>query len=374
MGARTLDDRERLDWLQLSRTENVGAQTFQVLIDRYGDAASAMEALPDLAARGGIRRAIRIYDRDRAEADLERTRALGARFVASCEDDYPALLRHIADPPPLICVKGTAGVVARPMVAIVGSRNASAVGRKFARKLAGELGPAGYTIVSGLARGIDTAAHEGSLESGTAAVLAGGIDNIYPPENEGLFDAIADAGLLITEHVPGTRPRAQNFPRRNRLVSGMSWGVIVVEAALRSGSLITAKLALEQNREVFAVPGSPLDPRAEGTNKLIKDGAVLVQSVSDVLETLSPLLAPPEQPASSGGGMRMEEPGGPDAPAPEEARAALLDLIGSAPVDIDDLIRESGFSASEVLTSLLELELAGLVQRLPQQKILRIPD
>ena len=373
MGAATLDDKQRLDWLRLSRTENVGAQTFQVLIERYGDAASALEALPELAARGGIRRSIRVYDLDRAEADIERTHALGARFVASCEDDYPALLRHIADPPPMICIKGDIGVTARPVVAIVGSRNASAVGRKLARKLAGDLGAAGYTVVSGLARGIDTAAHEGSLETGTAAVLAGGIDNVYPPENQGLFDAIADSGLIVTEHVPGTQPSAKNFPRRNRVVSGMAWGVVVVEAALRSGSLITARLALEQNREVFAVPGSPLDPRAEGTNKLIKDGAVLVQNADDVIDVLSAFLAPREPPPS-GGGMHMSEPAGSGPPASDGIRTALLDLMGAAPVDIDDLIRESGFSAAQVLTTILELELAGLVQRLPQQKILRIPD
>lgn len=366
--------KERRDWLRLSRSENVGPQTFQVLLERYGDATTALEALPELSAKGGIRRTIKIYSAERAEADIEHADALDARFITWLDPEYPALLREIADPPPIICIKGTPDVLQRPMVSIVGSRNASALGRKLARTLAHDLGEAGFTVVSGLARGIDTAAHDGSVETGTVAVLAGGIDNIYPPENEELYLAIGAQGLLISEHVVGTKPQAQNFPRRNRLVSGMCYGVVVIEAALRSGSLITARLALEQNREVFAVPGNPMDPRAEGTNNLIKNGAVLLRDANDVADVLAPIIgdgqrSPPnalaDRPVSA-------PPTDPTTP-PETGHAGLMQLVGATPVDIDDLIRESEMTASQVMSLLLELELAGTVERLPQQKVLRIP-
>lgn len=363
---------ERRDWLRLSRSENVGPRTFRSLIETCGGAAEALEALPELSARGGLRRGIRIYSRDRAEADLEAADALDARFVAWCEDDYPALLSHIDDAPPLICVKGNTAVLQHPQVAVVGARNASALGRKLTRRLAGGLGEAGFCVVSGLARGIDTAAHEGSLETGTVAVLAGGIDNIYPPENEDLYHAIGTKGLLVSEHTVGTKPQAQHFPRRNRLVSGMSAGVLVVEAALRSGSLITARLALEQNREVFAVPGSPLDPRAEGTNALIRKGATLVRSADDICEVLEPIICDTrtarerrlDEPPSAAPGLSPQSVRGSD-------RETLLQLLGAESVDIDDLIRESNLAAAKVMTVLLELELAGMVERLPGQKVAR---
>lgn len=372
MGALTLSYAERRDWLRLSRSENVGPVTFRSLLDHYDSVSDALAALPELSAKGGRRRPIRIYDQERAEADLERADELGARFVAWGEPDYPALLHHIDGSPPLICIKGDADVLGRPVLGIVGARNASALGRKLTRKIAGELGEAGFTVVSGLARGIDTAAHQGSLETGTVAVLAGGIDNIYPPENEDLYHDIARRGLLVSEHTVGTKPQAQHFPRRNRLVSGMSYGVLVVEAALRSGSLITARLALEQNREVFAVPGTPMDPRAEGTNKLIKDGAVLVQSARDITDVITPMLSPTRP--SSGHSRTEQASDTRDAAHCDLSttdRNRLLDLIGSNAVNIDDLIRESGLDASAVMIALLELELAGSVERLPQQKVAR---
>ena len=372
MGAVNLSYAERRDWLRLSRSENVGSRAFRALIDAYGDAADALAALPELSAKGGLRRAIKIYGRDRAEADLERAEELGAKFTAWCEPDYPALLRHIDGAPPIICMKGETGVLKPPAIAIVGSRNASASGRKLTRELANELCEAGFSVVSGLARGIDTAAHQGSVEHGTVAVLAGGIDNIYPPENEYLYHAIARQGLLVSEHVVGTKPQAQNFPRRNRLVSGMSFGVLVVEAALRSGSLITARLALEQNREVFAVPGSPMDPRAEGTNALIKKGATLARSAEDVIDVLQPIVGTVCGPASADASSeRPRETQGERADITLSQCDGLLDLLGTTAVDIDDLIRESGLDAAVIMTALLELELAGRVERLPQQKVIR---
>lgn len=370
MGATELSYAERRDWLRLSRSENVGYRTFCTLMDAYGDATSALEALPGLSAKGGLRRSIRIYDMDRAEADLERAEALDARFVAWCEADYPPLLREVDGAPPMVCIKGDTSVLAPPAMAVVGARNASALGRKLTRRLAGELCEAGFCVVSGMARGIDTAAHEGSLEHATVAVLAGGIDNVYPPENDDLYHAIARQGLLMSEHVVGTKPQAQHFPRRNRLVSGMSYGVLVVEAAMRSGSLITARLALEQNREVFAVPGSPMDPRAEGTNTLIKNGATLVRTVDDIIEVLTPIIG--GAPGASGPHVRPPDPGGALREVSTAERTGLLALLGGTAVDIDDLIRESGMDASTVMTALLELELAGTVERLPQQKVIRV--
>jgi DNA processing protein len=290
MGRILLDGGQRRDWLRLISSENVGPITFRQLINRFGSASEALKALPDLAKRGGLQRPIRIYPEADAEHDIERVEALNARLVAYGEEEYPPLLREIDSAPPLLCLKGKTSLLALPAVAIVGARNASALGRKFARQLAAELAEAGYLIVSGLARGIDTASHEASLKSGTAAVLAGGIDIIYPPENEELHRSIGELGVLIAECMPGTVLKAEHFPRRNRLIAGICYGTLVVEAALRSGSLITARIASEQGREVFAVPGSPLDPRAGGTNKLLRDGATLITSAADVIETLRPMI------------------------------------------------------------------------------------
>jgi len=365
MTARVLADEERLAWLRLIRSENIGPIIFRELIEAYDSAAQALAALPELSRKGGLRRAIRLCSPADAEAEISAAAAVGARFVASCEPDYPALLRHVDGAPPLICLKGRADLLARECVAIVGSRNASANGKRLARLFASELASAGFTIVSGLARGIDTAAHEAALERGTVAVLGNGVDIVYPPENARLQAAIARDGALISETPPGAEPRAESFPRRNRIISGMSRAVIIVEAALRSGSLITARFANEQGREVFAVPGSPLDPRSEGTNRLISEGAHLLSKSQDVLDAIAAMRPPvqesiaPKVPANGPRTAEDEQP----------ARAAILALLSPAPTDIDDLIRESGVPAQMVLGILLELELAGRLVRHGRQLV-----
>lgn len=368
MAMRLLDDVQRRDWLRLLKSENVGPATFRQLINRFGSAAAALQALPELSRRGGLKRPITLYPAEAAARDLESTGNIGARLVAIGEQEYPELLRHIEAAPPLLCLKGDASVLALPCIGIVGARNASAAGRRFARELSQGLGEAGLCIVSGLARGIDTAAHEAALPRPTAAVLAGGLDVIYPPENAALHAAIAEQGLLVSEMTPGTVPKAEHFPRRNRIISGVSLGVVVVEAELRSGSLITARLAGEQGRDVFAVPGSPLDARAAGPNKLIREGATLITSAADVLEALGPAL--------SGKLPMLPEPfmapatgfTGDDA-LPENLRGRILSLLGPSPASVDDLIRESGASAAAVSTVLLELELAGRLSRHGRQRV-----
>ncbi len=366
-----LDVRERRDWLRLILTEHVGPATFARLLESYGSAEDAIAALPKLSRRGGLKRALKVCPADKAEAVLERCDEIGARFVASREADYPSLLAHIHDAPPLLCIMGSTKLAQHSCVAIVGARNASALGLKFARTLARDLSEAGLTVVSGLARGIDTAAHEASVESATVAVLAGGLDIVYPPENRELQERIAQDGLLVSEMVPGTRPTAQHFPRRNRLISGISRGVVVIEAASRSGSLITARMALEQNRDVFAVPGNPLDPRAEGTNRLIRDGAVLVRDAGDVIEHLGDLSdVPASYPPMRESGAEARTNAGAD----ESARNLVLELLSAAPVEIDEIVRESGLQTGIVMSALLELELAGRVDRLPGQRVtLKVP-
>ena len=354
-----LSDNQRLDWLRLIRSENVGPRTFRSLVNHCGGAGTALTALPDLARRGGASRPLRVCPRDEAEREIAVAQRLGARFVALGEADYPGYFQTVEDAPPLLAVRGNAAVLRGPLIAMVGSCNASAAGVKMAERLARELGAAGFGVASGLARGIDAAAHRASLTTGTVAVLAGGHDRVYPPEHAGLVDALLEAGAAISEMPFGWEPRARDFPRRNRLISGVSLGVVVIEAAKKSGSLITARMALEQNREVFAVPGSPLDPRAEGANGLLKQGAVLVTEVEDIVAVLRPIIGrpPPEPP--------MEEPGSAasdDAPAPS-ARARIIALMGPTPVAVDDLIRLSGCSPAAVQTTLLELELAGRLDR-----------
>ena len=286
-----LTDRQRISWLRLIRTENVGPATFRDLINRFGSAEIALEMLPELMVSGGAARLVRVPTVQQAEAELETARRHGAQFIAIGEADYPPMLRRMDNPPPLVAVRGTAAVFALPTVAIVGARNASLAGIKMARMLAAELGRDGYAVVSGLARGIDTAAHQGALASGTIAVLAGGLDHIYPPENIDLCHEIAARGGAVISEMPfGWEPRAKDFPRRNRIVAGLCLGLVVVEAAKRSGSLISARLAGEMGRLVFAVPGSPLDPRSAGANGLLKDGAMLVTEARDVIEQIAPLI------------------------------------------------------------------------------------
>jgi DNA processing protein len=364
---RELSPTERLDWLRLIRTENVGPVTFRHLLTRFGSAVSALAALPDLAHRGGRAQPLKVYPRSAAEREAAELARINGRLIAFIEPDYPSPLAALDDAPPVIAVLGQAQVLTRPAVAIVGARNASANGRHFAGKLAQEIGAGGYTIASGLARGIDAAAHQAALPTGTVAVVAGGIDVIYPPENEALYHAIAERGAVVAEMPLGTVPQARHFPRRNRLISGLSLGVVVVEAALRSGSLITARFALEQGREVFAVPGSPLDPRSAGANGLIREGATLIENGSDVLSALRAS----KPPLSSRDELQFAPPPGSD-PAEREvaaARPVLLDLLSLEPVVVDELLRACPFSPAAVQTVLLELELAGRLARHPGNRV-----
>jgi len=355
-----LSDEQRLDWLRLIRSDNIGPRTFRDLINHFGGAAAALKALPSLARRGGAVRPGRIATREEAAAELKASRAHGIVFVALGEPDYPLRLQMIDDPPPLLAVRGKLAILNRPLIAIVGSRNASAAGVKFAQSLAHDLGEAQYGVVSGLARGIDAAAHRGSIATGTVAVLGGGHERIYPPEHADLLEALLADGAAVSEMPLTWEPRARDFPRRNRLISGLSLGVVVVEAARRSGSLITARLAGEQGREVFAVPGNPLDPRAEGTNGLLKQGATLVTGAADVIAVLEPILGRPIEPPPA----REPEPLAPAEiePAADE-RARIVGLLGPTPAAIDDLVRLSGAKPAVVRTVLLELEIAGRLER-----------
>ncbi|RUT32936.1 DNA-protecting protein DprA [Arsenicitalea aurantiaca] len=349
---------QKLAWLRLIRTDNVGPVTFRQLLNRLGSAEAALEALPRLAGRSGVR----VPSLAEAEDEFGALENLGGRLVAVGEPDYPPLLRHVSGPPPLVSMVGGERLDLEKTVGIVGARNASTAGQKMTAILAGDLGRAGYTVISGLARGIDTAAHRASLQTGTLAVLAGGMDRIYPQENVPLVEEILDhGGGLVTEMPFGWEPRARDFPRRNRLVSGISLGIVVVEAAKRSGSLITARLALEQNRDVFAVPGSPLDPRAEGGNSLIQQGARLVTCAADIVETIGSadpstnlLFEPDWEP----------ELGAPDLTEPpnEDDRDRLLSALSVTPVAVDDLIGQTGISASAMQMLLLELDLAGRIE------------
>jgi len=364
-----LNDAQRLAWLRLIRSENVGPATFRALVNQFGGAQNAIEALPTLSRRGGRAQDIRLCSVTEAEAELEAADRIGAHLVALGEDGYPAALAQVDAPPPLIFVKGRLALAAIPIVAIVGARNGSAVGQKFTRQIASALGLEGFVVASGLARGIDTAAHNAALEHGTIAVVAGGIDIIYPPENESLQTAIGERGLLLSERAPGFSPRGKDFPRRNRLISGIALGVVVVEAAERSGSLITARLAGEQGREVFAVPGSPLDPRAAGTNNLLKQGATLVTDVNDILDTLAPILGRPTPPPSE---LASSDETLTPAPLPDigqTERDRVIEALGPSPVDIDELIRATGLAARKVHIVLLELDLAGRLQRHGQQLV-----
>jgi len=359
---RRLTEEERLDWLRLIRCDNVGPRTFHDLVGFYGGVGPALAALPALARRGGSGRPIRICTRAQAETELKAARASGIDFFALGEPGYPLRLEMIDDPPPLVAMHGDLDVFKRPLIAIVGSRNASAAGVKFAQKIAADLGNADFVVVSGLARGIDAAAHRASLDTGTIAVLAGGHHRVYPPEHHDLLEKILVKGAAISEMPLTWEPRAHDFPRRNRIISGLSLGVVVVEAARRSGSLITARLAGEQGREVFAVPGSPLDPRSEGTNGLLKQGATPVTEAADVIAAIAPILGRPiELPAVQEPPQATIHASNPEAAADE--RAGIIALLGPTPVSIDDLVRLSRTTATIVRGILLELEIAGRLTR-----------
>lgn len=357
--AHPMPDAERIAAIRLIRSENVGPVTFRELLQHFGSAEAALEALPELSRRGGYRSPIRIFARADAEAELERAHRFGGRVLVVGESTYPRALAALEAPPPLLNVKGDLDLLLRPILGIVGSRQCSAAGAKLARQFGTELGRAGFIIVSGLARGIDAAAHEGALDTGTVAVLAGGLDTVYPPEHEALQQAIGERGCLVSEMPFGFSPRGNDFPRRNRIISGLSMGVLVVEAARRSGSLSTARLAAEQGREVFAVPGHPLDPRAEGTNKLLKSGATLVTETPDVLSMLTPQMQLPFAQ------LREESPA--VLPLPPSLGDVDRDLVvaalGPAPIDIDSLVRGTGLSIRSVQVALMELALAGRIER-----------
>lgn len=361
-----LTDRQRLAWLRLIRSDNVGPATFRDLINHFGSAELALEALPELSRRGGSTRPVRVATREEALAELDFAARFGARFVGIGEPDYPIALRQIEGAPPLLAVKGKMETFRQPAVGIVGARNCSVAGAKFAAMIARDVGRAGYTIVSGLARGIDTSAHRASLDTGTIAVLAGGLDKPYPPENEPLVtEMLAANGLLLSEMPFGWEPRARDFPRRNRLIAGISLGIVVTEAAARSGSLISARYAGNFGRLVFAVPGSPLDPRSEGANELIKDGATLITGSADVIEAMAPLtridLFSPQQISEP----IIEDERAMALPPSESDRDTIMTALGPAPTEIDELIRHTGLSAQSVYLVLLELDLAGRLYRHP---------
>lgn len=358
----SLTDAERIDWLRLIRTENIGPVTFARLVERFGGATAAIDALPQLAMKAGRKLPLRAAPRDAALAEIERAAKSGARLIARCEPDYPRPLAEIADAPPLLYVRGHASLFTRPAVAVIGARNASAVGRKIARALAEGLGAQNFVVVSGLARGIDGAAHEASLKTGTIAVVAGGADIVYPPEHADLMAAIAAQGAVISEQPPGAEPTARDFPKRNRLISGLSRGVVVVEAAARSGTLITARFALEQGREVFAVPGSPLDPRCQGANRLIRDGATLVEKADDIIDALAGQLRRIEEPprADWAGGGPEADPFSPKQAA--ETRALLVEALSYTPIHRDEILRAVDAPPGLVIDVLLELVLAGAAE------------
>jgi len=400
-----LDDGERFDWLRLLRCENIGPRTFQVLLSRHGSAGAALAALPALIASGKAGRPIRIATIAEIEREIEATHRAGARFIGSGEPDYPALLRRTASAPPLIAVRGNVLSLRRSKIAIVGARNASAAGLAFTAQLARGIARAGHVIVSGLARGIDARAHQAAIETGTIAVLAGGLGNIYPAEHEALLEQILEHGAAISEMPFGWEARGRDFPRRNRIVAGLCRAVVVVEAARRSGSLITAKFAADAGREIFAVPGSPLDPRAEGANDLLRDGATFCTKAEDVTSALAeqnlsreppdagffdpgisggpyeplwdeldleetvatapfvPALAPDAAEAKpAGGGAGPEAPEAKPAGRPDDIERRLIALLGPVPVPVDELARMAETSARQVRTALLALKLAGQVE------------
>ncbi|KZL06707.1 hypothetical protein PsAD2_04220 [Pseudovibrio axinellae] len=378
-----LSDTQRLAWLRLIRSENVGPTTFRELLNHFGSAHTALDALPELSRRGG-KKTYRLFSKDKAEAELAALYKMGARLVAMGEPAYPPLLRHIDAPPPLLAIRARDPLQqeltgTQKTLAIIGARNCSVAGAKFATTLAGDLSAHGFTIISGLARGIDSAAHKAALSAGTIAAFAGGIDTIYPKENQALFSSmIAANGAAISEMPIGRNPRARDFPRRNRLISGMSLGVILIEAAEKSGSLHTARYALEQNREILAVPGAPLDPRSVGANKLIQQGAALIQSVEDVLEVIEPTISMSlplhhgiDEPAKSW--PALEELETPTTLHPKNAREqdrqAIIDALSETPIDQDELLRFTGVSLQTLQLILLEIELAGRLERHKPNKL-----
>jgi DNA processing protein len=397
-----LTDEQRFDWLRLIRSENIGPRTFRALINQFAGARAALEALPELARKGGARRPLRIAAVDEIERELNAARRAGVRYIALGEAEYPPLLRQIDTAPPVLCIRGREESLQQPSVAIVGSRNASAAGLAFADRLARALGESGYVVVSGLARGIDMRAHQASLSTGAVGVLAGGHAKPYPPEALGIIPRIVEFGAVVSEMPLEWEPRGRDFPRRNRIVSGLALGVIVVEAARGSGSLITARFALEQMREVMAVPGSPLDPRAEGTNDLLRDGAKICARVEDAVslfdeirdqrtyedlgETREPAEEPlwgeqalfgvdPEKTPKARIGDQFDEPGGDVRYDLGEASMVdrIVELLGPSPISLDDLARMAELDVAKVRIALIELEIAGRIERSGGDRVALLP-
>lgn len=362
-----INNQERLARLRLIRSDNIGPITFRHLISKYQSAEKALEAIPDLAKKGGRKRPIKIYPKAQAEKELASAKAFGARFIIWGDDFYPTPLQQLEDAPPVLLAKGHVHLFDKPSIAIVGARNASAAGQKIARTMASSLGERDCIVTSGLARGIDTNAHVGALKTGTIAVLGTGLDIPYPRENSDLQLAVSEQGLLLSEHPMGTKPQASHFPRRNRIISGLSLGVLVVEAAPKSGSLITARLALEQGRQVFAIPGSPLDPRAQGCNSLIKQGAALVESADDVVDIITPILksplSEPDYLPFDFGDDRQ------DLSTNEKDQETLLASLSYHAVHLDELLRTTNLDAATAMAVILELELAGRLIRYPGNMI-----
>ena len=353
----TLTDAERFARLRLARTDQIGPVTFRQLLDRFGSAGRALEALPDLTRRGGTH-GHAIPPVDDIAAEMEAGERIGARLIVLGDADYPDMLAAVDPPPPLLWALGDASLMARPCIAVVGARIASAGGQRIARGLSQQLGEAGHVVVSGLARGIDAAAHAGALPTGTVAVLGGGVDDVYPPDNADLYAQIVDRGCVVSESRIGARAQAKDFPRRNRIISGLSRGVIVIEAELKSGSLITARLAGEQGRDVFAVPGSPLDPRSRGPNELLRQGAILCEGLEDVDRAFNTLRT-----------LREPSPANPFDGAPDDVEAAVIEqvaaLLSPTPTPRDELARALGLPIGTVAAALLELNLMGRAELLP---------
>lgn len=368
-----LSEAEKLAWLRLFRSENIGPITFYRLVEYYGGAENALKALPELAKRGGRKKPLVAAKEEDIEREYDALLDFGGQIITAACPEYPLALSAIDDAPPVISVIGDTSFMHKSCIGMVGARNASINGKKFAAKLAADLGAQQQVVVSGLARGIDTAAHQGSMETGTIAVIAGGLDVIYPEENAALYEQIKEQGLIIAECPFGQKPFAQSFPKRNRIVAGLSKGVVVVEATMRSGSLITARLAGEQGRDVYAVPGHPMDPRAAGPNHLIREGATLVRSSTDILEGLMEF-----------SGSAMREPFAPlisltppvdiVADPPQDAHEAIIDKLSFTPISVDELLRSCHFTIGVLQTVLLDLELAGRIKRLPGNRIQLLGD
>lgn len=363
---------EKLDWLRLYRTPNVGPITFYQLIEYYGSAGKALDALPELAKKGGRKKPLRAPDIHHIQKEYEKLTKLGGDIVCANDKDYPLALSALDDAPPVLSYIGNIRLTNQSCIGIVGARNASLNGRKFAQKLAHNLGQQDQIIVSGLARGIDSAAHEGGLNSGTIAVVAGGLDVIYPPENKNLYDQIKQTGLIIAESPLSMEPLARHFPKRNRIVSGISTAIIVIEATIKSGSLITARLAGEQGRDVMAVPGHPGDPRAQGPNKLIRDGATLIQNADDVMESINSF-ATGFQLHDFQTQERLTTPMA-DPSNRQDIHTLVLQNLSPMPVNVDELAQACHISIPELQMPLLELELAGRLQRLPGNRVVLLDE